>query len=323
MIIDYSVIRPPADALAAFGVTAAGRYIGWDDQPGYPSMGKNITKGEAAELHDAGIAVFLAFEYAADAAAQGAPQGSLDGSLAARQLAALGAPPGMGVYFALDFDIPDYAPHLPDTPANARVKLGPAARYFDAIHAGKPSYQVGGYGGYYAIKRLFDAKLITLGWQTIAWSGGQRDPRAQLYQTGSVTLAGGADVDVHESAAADFGQWPRPEAPPPDWAYGPPRNLTVRPGRHNFHAAWTAPAGAPVKPAAYMLWVYQGAVCNQDTLVDTYPRSERGTETLPDPGGLQPGTDYTLHVAAMGPSGTHMKPGVYAAAQFTTAPQPV
>ena len=38
-----------------------------------------------------------------------------------------------------------------------------------------------------AIKRLFDAGLITLGWQTVAWSGGQRDSRAR--QRGSANFS--------------------------------------------------------------------------------------------------------------------------------------
>jgi hypothetical protein len=214
LIIDYSVLRPSAGVLKAAGVTAAGRYIGWDSVPGHTSIGKNISKEEAGELRSLGIAVFLAFEYAADAPAHGAAQGTADAHLAIRQLADLGAPAGMGVYYAADWDVPDYAPHLPDTPGNALAKLGPVGKYWQAIHAVKPAHQVGGYGGYYVVKRLFDANLITLGWQTIAWSGGQRDRRAQLFQTGATAL-GGADVNVHEGAAVDFGQWPRPHVTTP------------------------------------------------------------------------------------------------------------
>jgi hypothetical protein len=36
--------------------------------------------------------------------------------------------------------------------------------------------RVGLYAGYYVIKRAFDAKKITWGWQTHAWSGGHWDP---------------------------------------------------------------------------------------------------------------------------------------------------
>lgn len=219
-ILDYSTIRPSISSLKSKGVVAVGRYIGWDSVPGFGSIGKNLTKGEAHDLTSAGISIFLAFEYAPDAAAHGSSQGFKDGQLAKQQLASLGAPPDMGVYFAVDFDIPDYAPALPDTPENAMAKLGPVGHYFKAINDLKYSYEVGGYGGYWAIKRLFDAGLITKGWQTVAWSGGHLDHRAVIYQNMAPAPIPGSDVNVHENAVTDpdFGQWPRPKVTPP----GPP-----------------------------------------------------------------------------------------------------
>ena len=73
------------------------------------------------------------------------------------------------------------------------------------------------YGGYYAVKRVLDAGLATLGWQTVAWSGGQRDTRAVLYQTTNSPPIPGADVDIRENAAtaADFGQWAAGGTPTP------------------------------------------------------------------------------------------------------------
>src|SRR6266487_4313826 len=213
MILDYSTSRPSMFQLKAAGVTAVGRYIGWDSVPGFSSMGKNITKTEAAALRAAGIAVFLAFEYAANAAAKGTIQGSADGKLAHSQLSELGSPPDMCVYFAVDFDIPDYAPSLPDTPANALTKLGPVGHYFQAINALKLPYRVGVYGGYWAVKRVLDANLAVFAWQAIAWSGGhvEPDPRCVLFQNLDRPPLGGADVDVrlHEATSKDFGQWSR------------------------------------------------------------------------------------------------------------------
>ncbi len=139
MIIDYSTFRPAIQMLKDAGVTAAGRYIGWDCQPGCDCKGKNITKAEADELTGNGISVFLSFEYEAAAVVKGGVQGEADGKLASRQLAALGAPEGMTVYFAVDFDIPDFAPGSTDP----KAKLGPAAGYFEAINALTPSYKVG------------------------------------------------------------------------------------------------------------------------------------------------------------------------------------
>ncbi len=53
-------------------------------------------------------------------------------------------------------------------------------------------------------------------WQTKAWSGGEREPTAVLFQTEVVTdtdpgaLIDGVHVDVDDVLAADFGQWDLP-----------------------------------------------------------------------------------------------------------------
>jgi hypothetical protein len=230
MIIDYSVARPAMSALKAAGVTAVGRYLGWDGQPGFSNIHKNLTRTEAAHLTANGIAIFVSFEYAADAVTHGRQQGLKDGKLASEQLHDLGAPPGMAVYFAVDFDIRDYAPHSSDPAA----KLGPAADYFAAINSLSPRYQVGVYGGYYAVSRCLDAKLATIAWQTVAWSGGQWDERAVLRQKLGAPLAG-ADLDTvreNTSHGHDYGQWPRPALP----KRKPPEYVThVTAGHLSFH----------------------------------------------------------------------------------------
>lgn len=109
---------------------------------------------------------------------------------------------------------------------------------------------------------------------------------------------------------------PEPPRPPVDWTYGKPTGLRVTPGHTNFHATWTAPPQPT--PDHYEVWVYEGTTCDQETLVGSYPRDEPGPVTSPDPGGLTPRTLYTLHVSAFGPDGSHVKPGVFASATFTT-----
>lgn len=215
LIIDYSTLRPSIELLQAAGVTAVGRYLGRDCEPGYNCIRKNLTLPEKDALLAAGIEIWLSSEYAADAAAGGAHEGTIDGELASRQLHDLGmAAPGTAVYYAVDFNIPDYAPSLPNDVASARAKLGPVADYFDAIHATHPNHEVDGYGGYWAIRRLLDAGLIKRGWQTLAWSGGNVDPRADILQL-IRQIFGAADVNIHEAKSPDFGQWPRPVVPKP------------------------------------------------------------------------------------------------------------
>jgi hypothetical protein len=213
-IIDFSTSRPTISQLKTANVTSVGRYIGWDGVSGYPNTGKNLTKAEAAIYAASGISMFLAFEYYANAPALGAEQGRNDGELATEQLTQINAPTTAGVYFAVDYDIPDYEPGTPNDPAHARAKLGPIGDYFAAIKALKPLYRIGVYGGYWAVKRLFDAGLVTLGWQTVAWSGGNVDSRISLLQTTAKSPISYADINVHESKNADWGQWPEPTKPP-------------------------------------------------------------------------------------------------------------
>src|SRR5260221_1843140 len=114
MLIDYSVLRPPIPLLKAAGVTAVGRYLGWDGEPGFQDIHKNLTLPEKNALLTAGIQIWLSFEYAANAALSGGTQGTKDVTLASRQLQALGmAAPGTAVYYAVDFDLGDYASALP------------------------------------------------------------------------------------------------------------------------------------------------------------------------------------------------------------------
>src|SRR5258708_22942316 len=161
MLIDYSVLRPPMSLLKAAGVTAVGRYIGWDGEPGFQDIHKNLTIAEKSALLTAGIQIWLSFEYAADAALSGATQSIKDVQLASRQLRDLGmAAPGTAVYYAVDFDLGDYAPALPETPADARARLGPAAHYVHPIHATHPNHEVDGYGGSSAIRRPPNPRLI-------------------------------------------------------------------------------------------------------------------------------------------------------------------
>ena len=58
MLADYSTFRPSTSELHAAGITAVGRYLGWDSVPGYASIGKNLTRTEACTLLDAGMQIY-------------------------------------------------------------------------------------------------------------------------------------------------------------------------------------------------------------------------------------------------------------------------
>jgi hypothetical protein len=182
---------------------------------------KRVTADEVAAVKAAGLDVVLVFESSAQRALGGGGAGFTDAQvayLAAIDVGLSGAP----IYFAVDFDIIDYAPTLANTPENARAKLGPVAAYFDSARTAIGRSRVGAYGGYWAIKRLFDAGLIAYGWQTYAWSGGQWDSRAHIRQYKNGQTLAGISVDFNNAMFDDFGQWkapipkPAPVLPKPD-----------------------------------------------------------------------------------------------------------
>jgi hypothetical protein len=204
--VDYSAGPPDPAKLAAAGYTFACRYLSTLGNP------KNLTIEEKIGLLAHGISVVLVYETTSSRALSGHQGGVVDAQSARVQTLALGLA-GAPIYFAVDFDVPDYAQSLPNTRDNARAKLGPIADYFDGVASviGLPA--TGGYGGYWAIKRLFDAGLITYGWQTYAWSGGQWDLRAQIRQVQNGVPVAGVECDLDEALVASFGQT-EPPAPP-------------------------------------------------------------------------------------------------------------
>jgi hypothetical protein len=199
-VVDYSFSRFSPAQLHNMGAVAVGRYL---TVVNAQTEGKLLTRAEAQGLSAAGIGIVSTFEYQASDALGGYQQGKEYAGLALEQHAAAGGPAGRPIYFGVDFDTPDYAPNLPNTPENAHAKLGAIGHYFQGINdtLGGP-HLTGAYGGYWVIKRLFEAGLIGLGWQTAAWSGGERYPRAAMYQHGFF-----GSYDVNDASVDDYGQW--------------------------------------------------------------------------------------------------------------------
>jgi Domain of unknown function (DUF1906) len=184
--VDYSWARPSPADLHAQGYTFAARYLSYD------TTGKNLTAGEATALINAGLSVVSNWEAGADDALGGYNVGVQHAQKAQSEAVAAGMPAGRPIYFSVDFDA--------STGQQATLNA-----YMDGVASVIGRSRTGAYGGYYVIKRLFDAGKITWGWQTYAWSGGQWDPRAQLRQIQN-GIAGG-QLDKDQAIAADFGQW--------------------------------------------------------------------------------------------------------------------
>ena len=161
--VDYAWGRPSTAALSQAGVTFACRYLSLD------TTGKNLTFDEAATLSAAGLSIVSNWEYDSRAPLNGRAQGARDAAEADRQHRAAGGPPGRPIYFSVDFDA---------SPGDQEA----INAYFDGVAATIGHDRTGAYGGYWVIKRLLDAGKTAWAWQTLAWSGGQWDARAQLRQ---------------------------------------------------------------------------------------------------------------------------------------------
>lgn len=184
--VDYSWARPSPADLHAKGYQFAARYLSYD------TSGKNLTAPEAKSLINAGIKVVSNWESGANDALDGYNAGVTHAKKAQAEALAAGMPASRPIYFSVDFDA-------------STSQQGALNSYMDGVASVLGRSRTGAYGGYYVIKRLFDAGKITWGWQTYAWSGGQWDSRAQLRQIQN-GIAGGS-LDKDQAMAADYGQW--------------------------------------------------------------------------------------------------------------------
>ena len=206
------------------GSSFACRYLSHD-----PS--KNLSAAEARELRSGGIDVVVVWEATATAALSGEGQGVADARAAVAQANACGIPAGRPIYFAVDFD----ASPTQQAAINA---------YFKGVASVVGLERTGVYSGYWPLKRLFDAKLVTYGWQTYAWSGGNVDSRANLYQYSNDHSVAGVGVDFNRNLKSDFGQWGfvvTPPTPPHKTVVLAPWTRGFQTGfQRGFEAGWKA-----------------------------------------------------------------------------------
>lgn len=189
---DYTDRIAPA-ALKAAGCSVVIRYTTWS------GWGKSLTPTEADELHAAGIPVAANFESTADRMKGGAAAGHADALEARGHLGDDHMPTGLKIWFSADWD----------------VQQGEVSLVLDYLHAAADALGskdlVGLYGGLRAVKAAADSGFGI--WQTIAWSGGQWDPRAVARQTGRQLIVGGVQVDENLIInLAALGAWGGPTA---------------------------------------------------------------------------------------------------------------
>lgn len=188
--LDY-VTGPPIADLKAAEVTFVCRYL---SEVNALTKIKLLTPEEVKLLGENGIALVSNYEWYANRSLEGAVSGVQDAQIARDQHAACGGPAGRPIYFSVDFDA-------------TAAEMPAIIDYFKGVSSVLGLARTGAYGSYSVIRALFDAKAITWGWQTYAWSAGAWEPRVHIQQyANSVTLAG-ASVDYNRSMKADFGQW--------------------------------------------------------------------------------------------------------------------
>lgn len=189
--LDYAAGRPAASAIRAAGFDFVVRYL----SEGGPSLpGKILTPAEAEDLRAHGVSIVSNWETTAARMLDGYGAGVTDARAGLARVLRCGGRPDRPIYFSADFD------STPQQQAAINAYLEGAASVLGVAN-------VGIYGGYWSVSRALDAGVATWAWQTIAWSGSNREPRAQLFQTGRQVIVDGVECDVNETDRIDFGQW--------------------------------------------------------------------------------------------------------------------
>lgn len=208
-VLDYSAAPIAAEKIKAAGHSGAVRYI---SPPREAWMkGKPATKEEVNDFRQHGLDIAFVWQYGgADApdSMRGRDGGFKDATAADLRLKSIGAE-GWPVFFAVDFDI------------TLDQWNQTAVDYFKAACEVLGRERVGIYGHSRVIAWAVEDKVVanlgggrTLGWQTPAWSNGQRAPEAVLYQgTHNVPGPAGVQVDVNDVLHSYWGQT-RPEDKP-------------------------------------------------------------------------------------------------------------
>jgi Domain of unknown function (DUF1906) len=189
--VDYSFARPDPACLFRAGKRFAVRYTSIG-----PS-GKNLSPAEAGRLIAAGLQVVVVFEEAAGHMLLGRAAGAEAASASWALAHACGMPDDRPHYFALDVDPRGFT----------AGQWAAVEAYLDGAAGLLGRERVGVYGAYAAVERLCP-RFAPWGWQTYAWSGGQRSGKAHLYQYQNGQQLCGGTVDLTRALADDYGGWP-------------------------------------------------------------------------------------------------------------------
>jgi Domain of unknown function (DUF1906) len=213
-LIDFAERLVPADQIAAAGYAGALVYVS-ELRPGATFDFKPVTREYADSLRRLGLAVVSCYQYGKPGwptpsdFTRGYDGGVADAATALRLHAAAGGPDSAPIFFSIDEDI------------DASTWKSVAVQWLRGINSVLGVQRTGVYGhadvcGWAIADGVIGNSSVAgyrWAWQTRAWSDGEREPAAVLYQRVIVTASdpgvslGGTHVDEDGILAADFGQW--------------------------------------------------------------------------------------------------------------------
>lgn len=213
-LIDFTHRLVAPDQIKAAGFAGALVYVS-ELRPGADFDFKPVTRGYADALRGAGLHVVSCYQYGKPGwptpsdFTRGYRGGVADAQTALRLHSAAGGPESAPIFFSIDEGI------------DLDTWKTLAVQWLRGINSVLGVGRTGVYGHSgvcgWAIADGVIGRSTTPGhwwaWQTKAWSGGERESRAVLYQSVVVTASepgvslGGTNVDVDEVLAGDYGQW--------------------------------------------------------------------------------------------------------------------
>jgi hypothetical protein len=216
-LIDFTERIVPPDQIKSAGYAGVINYVS-ESRPGANFDFKPVTRQYADALRAAGLAIVSNYQYgkpgwsAPSDYTRGYDGGVADAKTALQLHAAAGGTDSAPIFFSIDDDI------------DVNTFNSVAAEWFRGINSVLGVDRTGIYGHSRACAWAIDRGVIghstTPGhrwaWQTSAWSHGEREPTAVLYQSvvnspsSPGPLLGGVHVDVDDVLATDFGQWDFP-----------------------------------------------------------------------------------------------------------------
>ncbi|WP_102418387.1 DUF1906 domain-containing protein [Mycobacterium sp. 4858] len=213
-LIDFAARQIPAQQIRAAGHSGVINYVSLS-RPGSSMGAKPITRSYAEQLNAAGLIIVSNYQYGKPGGTAPSDfrrgfEGGVDDARTAWKLhTEAGGGQSAPIFFSIDEDINH------DTWNNLALK------WFRGINSVLGVQRTGVYGGIDVCRWAAADGVIgnssTPGhrwaWQTKAWSHGQIDPAAVLYQRVVSTASnpgpkvGGLEVDVNDVLAGDCGQW--------------------------------------------------------------------------------------------------------------------